>query len=200
MAVLKAMLFPTSQQREGTSQKNPALPDRTRWEITIPMLKQLMASAGYSESISQTFLDWYSSTVLAAVGPITQSEKPYFDSFCNDDFSPIELSRNFQSGVSTIRVGAEPIGLLAGRKEDPFNQGAAEMLLRDVASQVADVDLRWFHHFKQHLFVEQRKLNNVVAKMAPNEHMSVTTVSFDLLPNKSFACPKGLLLSHHQVS
>lgn len=165
---------------------------RTFWDNhTTTFLENLLKNAGYSDEKAEHFLSWYRRKMLSALGPEPTDGIPFFDSFCNDDFSPVELSWNHQRQKSTIRVGIEPISACAGRHQDPFNQLATAALLDGLAAESSVIDLTWYRHFRRSLHVDVGQADNVIDKMADNEHMTTTTVAFDLDPSCETLIPKA---------
>jgi tryptophan 7-dimethylallyltransferase len=151
------------------------------WNIISPILLSLMQSAGYSREDQAKHAQFVKKQLVPCLGPSPDyCSVPRFDSFCNDDFSPVELSWNFHAGQSTIRVGLEPIGRWAGTSVDPFNTlETAKLMSRLLASEKL-VDGTLWRHFSENLAVDPDEASSVVAGMGPNEHMTVNTISFDL--------------------
>ncbi|KAK1991631.1 aromatic prenyltransferase [Colletotrichum falcatum] len=156
-----------------------------RDEISHSLLS-LMQSAGYSLEEQEHYLEFTNHHVVSSLGPLPVITKsgariPHFDSFCSDDFSPAELSWNVGPGKSRIRVGSEPIGPFAGTTKDPFNQDESQVVMSRLLRQGrGPVDGELWEFFKKHLHVEAKHANEIVSKMAPNEHMTTNTISFDL--------------------
>ncbi|KAK1621534.1 aromatic prenyltransferase [Colletotrichum phormii] len=145
-----------------------------------------MQSAGYSIEARDQYSEFVKQFVVSSLGPRPISTKlgtrlPHFDSFCSDDFPPAELSWNVGLKGSKIRVGSEPIGPFAGTSKDPFNQDEPEVVMSRLLRQGrGPVDGELWEFFKKHLHVEAKYANDIVSKMAPNEHMTTNTISFDL--------------------
>ncbi|KZL63232.1 tryptophan dimethylallyltransferase [Colletotrichum incanum] len=179
-----------------------------RGEISHPLLS-LMQSAGYSLEEQEKYVEFVNQFVVPSLGPrpvITKSgaRLPHFDSFCSDDFSPAELSWNIGPKHSKIRVGSEPIGQFAGTAKDPFNQDESQVVMSRLLLQGrGPVDGELWEFFKKHLHVEAKHANEIVSKMAPNEHMTTNTISFDLdgeLPAPKvyfYPIPISLLANNH---
>jgi DMATS type aromatic prenyltransferase len=92
----------------------------------------------------------------------------------------VELSWNFHAGRSTVQIGLEPIGRLAGTSVDPFNAlETAKLMSCLLADKNLDDGTLW-RHFSEDLAVGPGEALSVVACMKPNEHMTVNTISFDL--------------------
>ncbi|KAL0941663.1 tryptophan dimethylallyltransferase (aromatic prenyltransferase) [Colletotrichum truncatum] len=179
-----------------------------RNEISHPLLS-LMQSAGYSVDDQKHYADFVNQFVVPSLGPRPNTTKagtrlPHFDSFCSDDFSPAELSWNVGLKKSKIRVGSEPIGRFAGTAKDPFNQDEPEVVMsRLIRHGGGQIDGQLWEFFKKHLHVEAKYAHDIVSKMAPNEHMTTNTISFDLegeypVPKVYFyPIPISLLLENH---
>ncbi|KAF4869227.1 7-dimethylallyltryptophan synthase [Colletotrichum siamense] len=173
----------------STEDFSPRQEDTRFWweELSHPLLS-LMQSAGYSAEAQEQYAEFVQQLVIPSLGPrpnITKSgaRLPHFDSFCSDDFSPAELSWNVGLTRSKIRVGSEPIGPLAGTAKDPFNQDEPEVVMSRVLRHAAEnspVDGELWEFFKKHLHVDAKHARMIVSKMAPNEHMTTNTISFDL--------------------
>ncbi|KAF9871291.1 aromatic prenyltransferase [Colletotrichum karsti] len=176
--MVSATLSPGSAQSEENSQ--------FWWDEISHPLYSLMQSAGYSVEDQEQYADFVNRFVVSSLGPRPNTNKagarlPHFDSFCSDDFSPAELSWNVGLTRSKIRVGSEPIGPFAGTSKDPFNQDEPEVVMsRLLRYGKGDVDAELWEFFKKHLHVEAKHANTIVSKMAPNEHMTTNTISFDL--------------------
>lgn len=159
---------------------------------TSKPLNLLMKSAGYTQPAVEKCSVFVRNFIVPHSGPaptisaLTGVLVPHFDSFCTDDFSPVELSWNL-SGIDdstckmTIRIGFEPISRLAGTANDPFNQDEP---IRVMSKLIADkgVDGQLWHHFKKHLHVEDvpSHIDAIMSKMAPDEHMTTNHIAFDL--------------------
>ncbi|QDS72565.1 aromatic prenyltransferase (DMATS family) [Venturia effusa] len=165
--------------------------DRNFWtgRICGPLVS-LMQSAGYSKRAQGFFEDFTRDLVVSHLGPRpTKSPRtgqliPHFDSFCCDDFSPVEYAWNI-SGMDeatykmTINLGSEPISQLAGTISDPFNQRESIVVMSRLSSE-RGVDGRLWDHFRKHLHVEDgaTAAHDIMSGMAPNEHTSSNFVAF----------------------
>lgn len=151
------------------------------WKVLSSPLFSLMRSADYNEENQEKFAKFIREELVPSLGPSPNpGHLPQFDSFCNDDFSPAELSWNICAGKSTIRFGFEPIGHFAGTPRDPFNMlESIQVLSRLFASRTFIDDMLW-RHFSQELSLSPEQAPSVVARMEPNEHTTVNTISFDL--------------------
>lgn len=164
------------------------------WDEISHSLLSLMQSAGYSVDDQEQYAEFVKQFVVPSLGPRPIHTKsgtriPPFDSFCSDDFSPAELSWNVGPKGSKIRIGSEPIGPFAGTAKDPFNQDESEVVMsRLLHHGGSSVDGELWEFFKKHLHVEAQHANDIVSKMAPNEHMTTNTISFDL--EGEFPAPK----------
>jgi DMATS type aromatic prenyltransferase len=124
------------------------------WNIISPILLSLMQSAGYSREDQAKHAQFVKKQLVPCLGPSPDScSAPRFDSFCNDDFSPVELSWNFHAGQSTIRVGLEPIGRWAGTSVDPFNALETAKLMSLLLASGKLVDGTLWRHFSKDLAV-----------------------------------------------
>jgi DMATS type aromatic prenyltransferase len=151
------------------------------WNIISPPMLSLMQSAGYSQEEQDKHAQFVKLQLVSFLGPSPEAcSTPRFDSFCNDDFSPVELSWNFHAGKSTVRIGLEPIGRLAGTSVDPFNALETARLMSRLLTSQKPVDGTLWRHFSEDLAVGPDEASSVVARMKPSEHMTVNTISFDL--------------------
>jgi DMATS type aromatic prenyltransferase len=151
------------------------------WNIISPPMLSLMQSAGYSQEEQDKHAQFVKLQLVSFLGPRPEAcSTPRFDSFCNDDFSPVELSWNFHAGKSTARIGLEPIGRLAGTSVDPFNALETARLMSRLLTSQKPIDGTLWRHFSEDLAVGPEEAVSVVARMKPNEHMTVNTISFDL--------------------
>lgn len=81
-----------------------------------------MRKAGYSQEQQVKYCSIVQESIVPFISPGPKPNSlPPFGSFCNDDFSPVELSWNFYAGKSTVQISFEPIGRFAGTSKDPFN-------------------------------------------------------------------------------
>ncbi|KZL84071.1 aromatic prenyltransferase [Colletotrichum incanum] len=161
----------------------------TFWEQAIlPPLVSLMQSAGYSITDQEHYVGFINQFVVPSLGPRPKNAKtptgtkiPHFDSFCNDDFTPAEISWNIAANKSTIRVGFEPIGIFAGTAKDPFNQiepGVAISRLLRQHDRNSSTEVQLWELLKTHFHVASN--NEVASRMAPGDHKTSNTISFDL--------------------
>jgi tryptophan 7-dimethylallyltransferase len=127
-------------------------------------------------------MSFYSQFVLPAFGPRPQwNNTPFWRSFMTDDFSPIEYSWNFTAKQeSTIRFAIEPISVLAGTAEDPFNQIAPAGFLERTKSLGSDVDLSWYNTLADALYVKRDVSASAQQQLSPRETASQAFVGFDL--------------------
>ena len=140
-----------------------------------------MQSAGYNREEQVQHAQFVKLQLVPFLGPSPEAgSAPRFDSFCNDEFSPVELSWNFHAGKSTVRIGIEPIGRSAGTSVDPFNALETMRLMSRLLTSEELVDGTLWRHFSEDLAVGPEEAVSVVARMKPNEHMTVNTISFDL--------------------
>ncbi|ETS74381.1 hypothetical protein PFICI_14247 [Pestalotiopsis fici W106-1] len=155
-------------------------------EISHPFLS-LMQSTGYSDDKQERYVQLVKQFIIPSLGPRPSTTKsgtrlPHFDSFCSDDFSPLELSWNVEPETSKIRIGFEPIGPHAGTAKDPFNQDEPKIVMSRLLEQSGGaIDHQLWDFFVKHLHVDAKHAHDIVSKMAPNEHMTTNTISFDLV-------------------
>ncbi|KAK6189528.1 hypothetical protein LQW54_013174 [Pestalotiopsis sp. IQ-011] len=155
-------------------------------EISHPFVS-LMQSAGYSSGNQDHYVEFVKQFIIPSLGPrpaVTESgtRLPHFDSFCSDDFSPLELSWNVGPKTSKIRIGFEPIGPHAGTAKDPFNQDEPTVVMsRLLHHKKGPIDGQLWEFFVKHLHVDAKHAHDIVSRMAPNEHMTTNTISFDLV-------------------
>lgn len=161
--------------------------DERSWSLAIlPSLERLMQKAGYSKDQQQKYAAFVLQNIIPFLGPAPSPDgTPHFDSFCNDDFSPVELSWNVHGGLSTVRIGFEPISCLAGTPRDPFNALEPSRVVQHLQHCYPHISTELWQHFLGDFTVTPDAASAVVARMAPNEHMSSTTISFDLAGDPS---------------
>ncbi|KAF3015034.1 aromatic prenyltransferase (DMATS family) [Neopestalotiopsis sp. 37M] len=146
-----------------------------------------MQSTGYSNATQNRYVELAKKFIIPSLGPRPSTTKagtrlPHFDSFCSDDFSPLELSWNVEPNASKIRIGFEPIGPYAGTAKDPFNQDEPKVAMSRLLQQSGGpIDHQLWEFFVKHLHVDVKHAHDIVSKMAPNEHMTTNTISFDLV-------------------
>jgi DMATS type aromatic prenyltransferase len=151
------------------------------WNIISAPMLSLMQSSGYSQNDQANYAHFVKEQLVPSLGPSPDSCGVLcFDSFCNDDFSPVELSWNFHAGRSTVQIGLEPIGRLAGTSVDPLNALETAKLMSCLLADKNLVDGTLWRHFSEDLAVGPGEALSIVACMKPNEHMTVNTISFDL--------------------
>lgn len=161
--------------------------DEQAWWLEIsPPFFALMESAGYSKKRQTKYAAFVLENLVPFLGPAPKADNvPHFDSFCNDDFSPVELSWNFHADTSTVRIGLEPIGRLAGTSSDPFNALKPARAMAHLLQRNPCADDKLWRHLYEDLSVTAEKAADVVVSMVPNEHMSSNTISFDLTSDLS---------------
>ncbi|KAK4096397.1 aromatic prenyltransferase [Parathielavia hyrcaniae] len=153
------------------------------WRATAPSLGELLASCEYSAEEQLGHLRWYHRFIIAALGPRPiAGKKPLFQPCPVFDGSACELSINFKerSQSRTIRFTIEATGYEAGTPTDPFNQEASKLLLRDMASQVANLDLHHFDIFVNDFFLPAGTAESVVKRLPPDTPLSQVWLAFDL--------------------
>ncbi|KAI4593715.1 hypothetical protein KJ359_008994 [Pestalotiopsis sp. 9143b] len=157
------------------------------WQEISHPFTSLMQSAGYSSKDQDHYVEFVKGFIIPSLGPrptVTESGSrlPHFDSFCSDDFSPLELSWNVGPKTSKIRIGFEPIGPHAGTAKDPFNQDEPTVVMsRLLHHNKGPIDGQLWDFFVKQLHVDAKHAHSIVARMAPNEHMTTNTISFDLV-------------------
>lgn len=155
----------------------------TFWDShTTSILERLLTRAGYNAVKKTDFLTWYQTFVVPSLGRKPVNGVPFFDSFMNDDFSPVEFSWEHQEDGAIVSIGFEPIGDRAGRPHDPFNQVATEELLERLSKRYESVDLNSFQSLRAPFFVDSNGTSKVFNNMALNDHMTTNTVSCELNP------------------
>lgn len=155
--------------------------EQSWWLAFSRSFHTLMDKASYSKEQQMKYASFVFQNIIPFLGPAPAANGlPHFDSFCNDDFSPVELSWNFHAGRSTVRIGFEPIGRMAGTPRDPFNTLQPATAMAHLLRIDPRVDDGLWRHFCEDLIVAAEQAPAVVQRMAPNEHMSSNTISFDL--------------------
>ncbi|KAL4865526.1 aromatic prenyltransferase [Aspergillus spectabilis] len=176
-----------AQNNQGHEAPRPRLrtlnEDEVFWSTTTAtVLSRLLDQANYDARSKSFYMSFYSQFVLPAFGPRPQSNNtPFWRSFVTDDFSPIEYSWNFTAKQeSTIRFAIEPISVLAGTAEDPFNQIAPAEFLELTKSLGSDVDLSWYNTLADALYMKRDASASAQQQFSPRETASQAFVGFDL--------------------
>lgn len=174
------------------------------WIILSNALIALMDRAAYSKEQQKGYAAFVSNRLVPFLGPRPKAlSTPHFDNFCNDDFSPVELSWDFHIDVSTVHVGFEPIGQVAGTSQNPFNAIQTESVIHHLLAYDERVKSDLWRHFSKDFTDSTEKAHSVVACMAPNEHMSSNTVSLDLVGDplpKVYFYPIVAAISEHEFA
>jgi len=185
MTILKTLTQPminvNGEAKLALSAVEETRSDEQSWWLTLSgPLHTLMDKASYSKEQQTKYASFVQKNLIPFLGPAPKaSSLPHFDSFCNDDFSPVEFSWNFHAGRSTVRIGFEPIGRFAGTPRDPFNTLEPARAMAHLLRTNTRVDDKLWRHFCEDLTVPSEKASAIVQRMAPNEHMSSNTISFD---------------------
>jgi DMATS type aromatic prenyltransferase len=157
------------------------------WRATAVSLGRLLANCRYSEEGQVTHLRWYHRFIIEALGPRPiPGVKPRFQPCPVFDGSACELSVNWKESTPerTVRFTIEATGFDAGTEADPFNQDETKVLLRKMARETPDIDLRRFDYFASKLFLSSQEAKTVVRKIPPGTPLSQVWVAFDLLDGK----------------
>ena len=154
------------------------------WRATAPSLGQLLASSQYSREDQLTHLRWYRQFIIPALGP--HPSKAHFQPCPVFDGSACEHSMNWKEfeTARTIRFTIEATGFQAGTATDPFNQEQTKDLLRNMAKEIPDIDLKQFEIFVDEFFLPKEVANSLKAKLPTGTPLSQAWVAFDLLAGK----------------
>lgn len=132
------------------------------WHATGLSLARMLSKAGYDIEPQIRQLLFYRFYVVPGLGPGPDAHgKPQsWESFMTDSHTPIEFSWDWGCGKDkpTVRYAIEPIGFNAGTSRDPFNEHAADGMIRELRSVFPNVDLEWFRHFSRTLLFFQNVL------------------------------------------
>jgi len=120
------------------------------WRETAPFLGIILDKAGYTIHSQYSALLFHFGQVVPHLGPRPSNGNPHWRSFMTDDFSPIEYSWAWESIDSPpkVRYSVEPIGKLAGSKEDPLNKLVTFQVLNSLRATFADTNLGLFDYFR----------------------------------------------------
>lgn len=166
---------------------NSTCPDQDQefwWKSTAPSLSRLLENAQYSKEQQLNHLRWYHEYILPALGPAPARAKfkpcPVFDG------SAVEHSINWKETEQkpTVRFTIEANSYDAGTFEDPFNQLAAERLVRRLAAKSSDFDTRQFDIFVDALFIPKDRAKQLDSKVTAEMPRSQIWLAFDLLREK----------------
>ncbi|RSL40607.1 hypothetical protein CEP54_016072 [Fusarium duplospermum] len=136
--------------------------------------------------------------VIPYLGVSPISGLPRWKSFMTDNYTPIELSWDFHTGIEqpTIRYSIEPVGLNAGTPEDPNNDRASVDFMQSLTQAFPNIDMTLFNHF-QAAFSSGK-----YAKSGPEDHPSTFFWAFDLkggeIMNKVYFFPGAMAYATNQ--
>jgi DMATS type aromatic prenyltransferase len=121
---------------------------------------------------------FFAQFIIPSLGPhpsLREKEK-IWESFINDDHTPIEFSWNWNANQEhpTLRYAIEPIGEGAGRSEDFYNTRRAQLLVKQVAARYNTVNSEWFEHFVRELLPRKQHAHH------QDDHPSQMFLAFEL--------------------
>lgn len=160
------------------------------WRATASSLYRLLANCEYTKENQLAHLLWYHRFIIPALGPRPRiGVKPRFQPCPVFDGSACELSINWKEldPARTVRFTIEATGPEAGTAIDPFNQEETKILLRSMAKEVPDLDLKQFEHFANELFISSEAAETLIPKIPAGTPLSQVWVAFDLLRGKVLA-------------
>lgn len=160
------------------------------WRATAPSLGHLLANCQYSEEDQLAHLRWYHRFIIPALGPRPiPGRKAKFEPCPVFDGSACEHSINWREldPARTVRFTIEATGFQAGTAADPFNQEETKHLLRKMAKEVPDLDLKQFELFVNELFLSNGTAETLMPKLPAGTPLSQVWVAFDLLRGKLMA-------------
>lgn len=132
------------------------------WRTTGLSLARMLSKAGYSVDSQSQQLLFYRFCVAPelGVGPDAQGKPQSWESFMTDSHTPVEFSWDWgcANDNPVVRYSIEPIGFNAGTPIDPFNEFAADRMIRGLRSILPNVDLEWFNHFSRTLLTFDHSL------------------------------------------
>ncbi|PVH92174.1 aromatic prenyltransferase [Periconia macrospinosa] len=120
------------------------------WQRSGFALAVLLAKAGYSHTAQLRILDFFALFIAPRLGISNMPGVERWKSFMTDDYNPIELSWDWNTGHKppTIRFSIEPVGEQAGTTYDPYNEHAAGEFLGVLLKAFPATNTQWFSHFE----------------------------------------------------
>lgn len=97
-----------------------------------------MDKASYSKEQQANYASFIRNNLVPFLGPAPKAHSlPHFDSFCNDDFSPVKLSWNFPA----VRTCAWQVATACWAAPSSMSSSLAGLMLKSSACWSADLTL-----------------------------------------------------------
>ncbi|CAN8106532.1 unnamed protein product [Discula destructiva] len=167
------------------------------WGALSEPLASLLQANQYSKDVQLSYLRWFHTWVLPALGPRPVDGKPFYGSWITHDLSPLEYSLNWKekSAKTTVRFTLEPVTKHAGTAADPINQLGAQEFLNSISADVPGLDLTRFHEFVKATNVPEDCIDDAIAKHPSHFPRSRVWIAFDLEHSGSLVA-KAYYLPH----
>ncbi|KAL4966893.1 aromatic prenyltransferase [Aspergillus stella-maris] len=184
--------------------------DHERWWFgTGPMFAVMMSKAHYDIHAQYKFLLLHRVAVIPALGAYPEKgETMHWNSHLTRFGLPFELSFNYSH--SLLRFAFEPLGVLTGTAEDPFNTQAIRPVLASLQPLVPNLDLELFNLFTEQLVVtrdETERLtssdiplpvfktqNKLAADMDPSGEITLKTYIYPRIKSLATGIPNAQLM------
>lgn len=156
--------------------------DKDFWyERTSETLSALMHHAGsYTTATTEGHLELLKDVIVPSFGPQPGPDVPTPPLLTSNN-SPFEPSWNLtDKGGSAIRFSFEPMGRTGGCPSDPFAQRIVSAILPSVASRAHGIDLAWFTHLQDSLFLTKPEESVARAHLPPGIRAPTSFLAFDL--------------------
>ncbi|CAF9943402.1 MAG: hypothetical protein ALECFALPRED_000295 [Alectoria fallacina] len=147
------------------------------WSTTRCHMSSLLQHADYSIAAQHHALSFYHDCIVPCLGPqpSPRGSSDHFQSYCLDDYSPIEYSWCWNGRTGTdgaakpkIRFAFEAIGPQAGSHEDPWNQDMSAHLVRTLEKRFeGQIDWKLFEYFWDALLPERKDTRLKIQTHAP---------------------------------
>lgn len=150
------------------------------------LLSEMMRLAGYSDESQATHRHFFASRAAPSLGPHPDLVSRYdkgqnqWKSFMTDDHTPVELSWSWGAGDTTpaVRYAIEPIGWLAGTRQDPLNHREAAACLANTLPWALSLDFQWYRYFFKALTTHDA--DDITTAAKKNSPPSQSFIGFDL--------------------
>ncbi|KAJ5263964.1 dimethylallyl tryptophan synthase FgaPT2 [Penicillium angulare] len=119
------------------------------WHSTAPMFAHMLQSAEYMQQSQRQHLEIYKRVVIPMLGAYPVEDRPRWMSILTRYGTPFELSLNCSKNI--VSYTYEPISLMTGTAQDPYNTNAIWEALHHLAVYQPGINLEWFSYFKKAL-------------------------------------------------
>ena len=155
------------------------------WNRTAPLLGRLMEKAQYSTHMQYSYLSWFYTFILPALGRRPGRENPSkWIPHLTHNHSPFEPSLNVQGTAKVVQFMIEPMSCHAGDSRDPFNQRMPFELMSRLRMAVPDLDGSWFEHFAKEFFMPPEAARDPKLRIPHGQTLPTCFVAFDLVNSK----------------